>query len=109
MAGMAAASGPRGLPQCRGLPGMASTAEHALEAAHSDALLPLPGMASEGMGSQAGDGVGPVVKRVEGGGDHAAAPDPDKAGAEEISWGLAEQLATQIVPGQRKSRSIKDF
>jgi hypothetical protein len=68
MAGMAAASGPSGLSQRRGLPGMASAAEHALEAAHSVALLPLPGMASEGVGSQAEDGVGPVVERVEGGG-----------------------------------------
>jgi hypothetical protein len=33
---------------------------------------------------KAEDGVGTVIERVERG-DHAAAPDPDEAGAEEIS------------------------
>jgi hypothetical protein len=43
-----------------------------------------------------------VVER----GNHAATPDPDKVGVEEISRKLAGQLETQIVPGQGKSMSI---
>ncbi len=69
-------------------------------------LLSLPDLESEGAGSPAEDGVGDVVER-EKGGDNTAAPDPDEAGAEEISRELAGQLATQIVPGKRKSRSIQ--
>jgi hypothetical protein len=42
-------------------------------------------------------------------GNHAALPDPDKAGIAEISGKHTGQQATQIVPGQRKSRSIQRF
>jgi hypothetical protein len=85
-----------------------------LEAAHGDDLLPQPNLESECAGSQVEDGVGTIVERVERG-DHATAPDPDEAGAEEISWELAWcrelpwQLVTQIASGQRKSRSIQRF
>ncbi len=50
------------------------------------------------------DGTGAVVERVEGG-YIAVAPDPNGAGAEEISWELTRQLAVQIVSGQRKRGS----
>ncbi len=52
------------------------------------------------------DGVAALIERMEGGYD-AAAQYPEKAGPEEISWELACQLAAQIVPGQRKRRSIQ--
>jgi hypothetical protein len=77
-----------------------------LEAAHGNDLLPLPDLESEGAGSLAEDGVGAVVERLERG-DHAATPDPDEAGAKEISQELAWQLVTRIVPGQRKLKSIQ--
>ncbi len=78
-----------------------------LEVPHSyDLLPPLPGLESEGVRSLAEDGVGAIIERVEGG-YHAAAPNPDEAVVEEISWELAGQLATRIVPGKRKSRSIQ--
>jgi hypothetical protein len=47
-------------------------------------------------GSPAEDGVGAVIERAERG-KHAAAQDPDKAGAKEISQELAQQLVAQIV------------
>ncbi len=89
------------------LPGVASTALHA-EAAHGDDLLPRPDLESEGAGSPVEDRVGAIIVRVERG-DPAAAPDPDKAGAEKISQELTRQLVTGIVPGQRKRRSIQRF
>ncbi len=39
------------------------------------------------------DGVGAIVEGMERG-KHAAAPDPDEAGIEEISQKLARQMAT---------------
>jgi hypothetical protein len=69
-----------------------------LEAPHGDDHLLLHNLESQGVGSQAEDGIGAIVERVEGG-DHNAVPDPDKA-ATEISQELAEQLVTRIVPGQ---------
>jgi hypothetical protein len=78
-----------------------------LEAAHSNYLL-LPNLEGEGAGSPAKDGIGAVVEGVERG-NHAATPDPDKASVEEVSWKLAGQLATQIVPEQGKSRGIQKF
>ncbi len=53
-------------------------------------------------------GIGIDVERVKRG-DDIAALDPDEAGAEEISWEIAQQLATQIVSWQRKCRSIQDI
>jgi hypothetical protein len=61
---------------------------------------------SECTGSPAGDGVRAIAKVVERG-NQAATPDPDEAGAEEISRELTGKLATRILPGQRKSRSIQ--
>jgi hypothetical protein len=58
----------------------------------NDPLL-LPDLEGEGAGPQAEDGVGAVVERVERR-NHAAAPDPDEAGIEEISRKLAGQLVT---------------
>jgi hypothetical protein len=69
-----------------------------LEAAHSDDLLSLPDLEGEGAGSTAEDGVGAIVEGLKRR-NHTAAPDPDEAGIEEISWKIARQLATQIVPG----------
>jgi hypothetical protein len=66
-----------------------------LEVAHGDGLLPQRDLEGEG-GVHGEGGIGTVIERVERG-DNAAALDPDKAGAEEISWELARQLATQIV------------
>jgi hypothetical protein len=68
----------------------------------------LPDLEGEGAGSPAKDGIGAVVEGVVRG-NHTAMPDPDKAGVQEISWKLAGQLATQIVPGQEKSRGIQKF
>jgi hypothetical protein len=39
-------------------------------------------------------------------GNHIAAPDPDEVSIEEISQKLVGKLATPIVPGQGKNRSI---
>jgi hypothetical protein len=78
-----------------------------LEVAHGDDLLSLPDLEGEGTGSSMEDGIGAVVEGVERG-NHAGA-DLDKAGIEEICRKLAVQLATQIVPGQGKSRSIQRF
>jgi hypothetical protein len=64
-----------------------------LEAAHSDDLLSLPDLEGEGTGSPVEDGEGAIVEGVERV-NHAAAPDPDKVGVEEISRKLAGQLAT---------------
>ncbi len=69
-----------------------------LEAAHSNDLLPLPDLESEGAGSPVEDGVGAIIERVERG-DNATTPDPNEAVAEEISQELAQQVATQILPG----------
>jgi hypothetical protein len=52
-----------------------------LEAAHGDDLLLLPDLEDESIGSLAEDGVRAVIEGVERG-NHATAPDPDKAGAE---------------------------
>jgi hypothetical protein len=79
-----------------------------LEAAHGDDLLSPPDLEGERAGSLAEDGIGAVIEGVERW-NHASAPDPDEAGIEEISRKLAEQLATQIMPGQGKSRSIQRF
>jgi hypothetical protein len=54
------------------------------------------------------EGMGAVVEGMERG-NNAAALDPDEVAVEEISWELAGQLVTQIVPGQRKSWSIQRF
>jgi hypothetical protein len=67
-----------------------------LEAAHNNYLL-LAHVEGEGAGSPVKEGIGAVVEGVERG-NHAATPDPDKAGVEEVSWKLAGHLATQIVP-----------
>jgi hypothetical protein len=53
------------------------------------------------------DDVEAVVERVERV-DDTAAPDPDEVGAE-VSQELARQLATRIVPGQKKGRRPKIF
>ncbi len=76
--------------------------------AHGDDLFPVPDLESEGSGSPTEDSIGAIIERVERG-DHATVPDPDVAGAEEISREIARQLATQIVRGQRKSRIIQRF
>ncbi len=107
-AGATIAPGPGGLPRHLGLPGVASTVVHALRQAHGDDLLTLPDLEGEGVGSPAKDGIGAVVEGVEKG-NHATLPEPDKAGIAEISRKLAGQLATQIVPGQRKCKSIQRF
>jgi hypothetical protein len=60
----------------------------------------------EGVESPAKDGIGAIVEGVERE-NHAATPDPDKAGVEEVSWKLAGHLATRIVPGKGKSRGIQ--
>ncbi len=75
------------------------------ESAHCDDLLSLPDLEGEGTGSPAKD-VGAVLEGVERG-NHAAAPDLDEASMEEVSRKLAGQLATLIVPGQEKGRSIQ--
>ncbi len=77
-----------------------------LEAPHGDDLLWLPELEGEGGGSPLEDGVGAVIKGVKRG-NHAAAPDPDKTSVEEVSQELDGQLASQIVPGQGKSRNIQ--
>jgi hypothetical protein len=77
------------------------------EVAHSDDLLSRPNLEGEGAGSPAKDGIRAVIVRA--GGNDTAAPDPDEAGAEEISWELTEQLAAQIVSRQRKRRRIQRF
>ncbi len=59
-----------------------------LEVAHGNNLLLLPDLVGEGAGSPAVDSVGVVIEGVEKG-NHTAAPDPDKAGVEEISRKLA--------------------
>jgi hypothetical protein len=105
-AGATIAPGSGGPPWHLGLPGVASTAVHALRRAHGDDLLSLPDLEGEGVGSPAEHGIGAVVEGVEKR-NHAALPDPDKAGIVEISRKLAGQLATQIVPGQRKCKSIQ--
>jgi hypothetical protein len=74
-----------------------------LEAAHGDDVLSLPDLEGEGAGSPAEDGVGAVIEGVERG-NHATGPDPDEAGAEEISRELARQLATRIVLEQGKKQ-----
>jgi hypothetical protein len=78
-----------------------------LEAAHNNYLL-LAHLEGEGVGYPAKDGIGAVVEGLERG-NHAATPDPDKAGIEEVSWKLAGHLATRIAPGQGKSRDIQKF
>ncbi len=64
-----------------------------LEATQGDDLLLLPDLESEGAAYPVEDNVGAVIERVKRG-DHAATPDPDEAGAEEISQELAKQLTT---------------
>jgi hypothetical protein len=54
------------------------------------------------------DGVGAVVGVVERR-DGAAAAQPDEGGAQQLVWQLGQQLGTEIVPGQGKSRSIPSF
>jgi hypothetical protein len=73
-----------------------------LEAAHSDDLE------GEGPGSQVEDGVGAIKEGVERG-NHAPAPTQTRRALRRSSPELAGQLATRIVPGQRKSRSIQRF
>jgi hypothetical protein len=58
------------------------------------------------VGSPAEDGIRAIVEGVERG-NHATALDPDEESVEKVSQKLAGQLATQIVPGQGKSRSIQ--
>jgi hypothetical protein len=60
------------------------------------------------VGSPAEDSIGAIVERVEKG-DHVTALGPGEAGPEEISRELSWQLATRIVPGQRKLGSIQRF
>jgi hypothetical protein len=79
-----------------------------LKAAHGDDLLPLPDPENEGVASPAENGVGSIIEGLKRK-NHAAAPGPDEGGAEEISQELAQQLVTQIVPGQRKSTSTRNF
>jgi hypothetical protein len=68
----------------------------------------LPNLEGKGVGSPVEKGMGAVVEGMERG-NNAAALDPDEVAVEEISWELAGQLVTQIVPGQRKSWSIQRF
>jgi hypothetical protein len=76
--------------------------------AHGNDLLPLPNLESEVAGSPAKDSIGAIVERMERG-DHTTAPDPDEGDAE-ISRELTGQLATLIVPGQKKAEGAsKDF
>jgi hypothetical protein len=76
--------------------------------AHGDDLLPRSNLEGEGTGSTVEGGIGIDIERVKRGNDTAAL-DPDEAGAEEISWEIAQQLATRIVSWQRKRRSIQDI
>jgi hypothetical protein len=66
--------------------------------AHGDDILLLPDLEHESAGSPVEDGIGAVVERVERG-TTPAVLDLDGAATEEISWKLAQQLATRIVPG----------
>ncbi len=79
-----------------------------LEAADGDDLVAGPDSDGEGAGSVAQNSIGAVVERLERW-DDAAMTDPDEGGGEELSWQLAGQLDTRIVPRQGRSRIIQSF
>jgi hypothetical protein len=79
-----------------------------LEAADGDDLVQGPDSDGKGAGSTAQNSVGAVVEQLERW-DDAVMTDPDEGGGEELSWQLAGQLVTRIVPRQRKSRNILSY
>jgi hypothetical protein len=79
-----------------------------LQAADGDHLVPRPNSDGEGAGAVAQNGVGAIIERLKGWND-AAPTDPDEGGREQLSWQLAGQVSTRIVPSQRRSRNMQGF